>query len=493
MRHFDLVVIGSGPGGQKAAIQAAKLGKTVAVIEKMQFVGGVAINTGTIPSKALREAVMSLVGVRQQHIGEFTALDRKSRLSKLVESCQRVIRAEIDVVRSHFGSNGIELLNGIGSFVQKDVIVVEGEHSVETVGARKVLIAVGTTPTRPENIRFDSDKIITSDELLNLPYLPSTMIIVGGGVIGTEYASMLAALGVRVTLIEGRSRILDFLDAEIGEALQYHLRQMGMTLRLGEKVVSIKRIPTAQRNGQAEPANALGTGLGVANPTVSSDLVEATLESGKTIRADCLLYCVGRQGATSRLNLNATEGAGEPGVTADDRGRIKVNEHYQTGNPDIYAVGDVIGFPALASTSMEQGRMAACHMFGEKFESYAELFPYGIYSIPEISMVGWTEEKLTQAGIPYEAGIAQYKETARGQLLGDERGMLKLLIHQESGAVLGVHIIGSQATELVHIGQAVMAFKGTVDYFVNTVFNYPTLAECYKIAAFNGRNKIRAM
>jgi NAD(P) transhydrogenase len=498
MRHFDLVVIGSGPGGQKAAIQAAKLGKSVAVIEKMQFVGGVAINTGTIPSKALREAVLSLVGARQQNLGEFAALDRKSRLGKLVESCQRVIRAEIDVVRNHFGSNGIELLNGIGSFVQKDVIVVEGEHSVETVGARKVVIAVGTSPTRPETIRFDSDKIITSDELLNLPYLPSTMIIVGGGVIGTEYASMLAALGVRVTLIEGRNRILDFLDAEIGEALQYHLRQMGMTLRLGEKVVSIKRIPTnhGPKSTQAETVNALGTGIAIPPPTgagISSDLVEATLESGKTIRADCLMYCVGRQGSTSRLNLHATEGGGEPGVSADDRGRIKVNEHYQTGNPDIYAVGDVIGFPALASTSMEQGRMAACHMFGEKYDSYAELFPYGIYSIPEISMVGWTEEKLTQAGIPYEAGIAQYKETARGQLLGDDHGMLKLLIHQETGAVLGVHIIGSQATELVHIGQAVMAFKGAVDYFVNTVFNYPTLAECYKIAAFNGRNKIRAM
>ncbi len=479
MRHFDLVVIGSGPGGQKAAIQAAKLGKSVAVIEKMQFVGGVAINTGTIPSKALREAVLSLVGTRQQRMGEFAALDRRTRVSKLIESCQRVIKAEIDVVRHHFSSNGIELIQGTGSLVQKDVVVVESEHAVETVGAGKVLIAVGTTPTRPDTIAFDNDKILTSDELLSLPYLPSSMIIVGGGVIGTEYASMLAALGVRVTLIEGRTRILDFLDAEIGEALQYHLRQSGMTLRLGEKVVSIKRIPVPQGARGAAPNG---------DAPVSSDLVEATLESGKTIRADCLMYCVGRQGATWRLNLQNV-----PGVSADDRGRIKVNEHFQTDCPDVYAVGDVIGFPALASTSMEQGRMAACHMFGERYESYAELFPYGIYSIPEISMVGWTEEKLTQAGIPYEAGIAQYKETARGQLLGDEDGMLKLLIHQESGAVLGVHIIGSQATELVHIGQAVMAFKGTVDYFVNTVFNYPTLAECYKIAAFNGRNKIRAM
>lgn len=483
MRHFDLVVIGSGPGGQKAAIQAAKLSKSVAVVEKMQFVGGVAINTGTIPSKALREAVLSLVGTKQQTIGEFSALDRKARLGKLVESCQRVIRAEIDVVRHHFSSNGIELIQGTASFVQKDVIVVESDHAVETVGADRILIATGTTPTKPETIKFDADKIITSDELLQLPYLPSTMIIVGGGVIGTEYASMLATLGVRVTLIEGRPRIMDFLDAEIGEALQYHLRQMGMTLRMGEKVVSIKRIPV--------PTGLRSSGAGTTGSDgaiVSPDMVEATLESGKTIRADCLLYCVGRQGSTARLNLQNSGGA-----TADDRGRIKVNANYQTDSPEVYAVGDVIGFPALASTSMEQGRQAACHMYGERYESYAELFPYGIYSIPEISMVGWTEEKLTQAGIPYEAGIAQYKETARGQLLNDELGMLKMLIHQESGVVLGVHIIGTNATELVHIGQAVMAFKGTVDYFVNTVFNYPTLAECYKIAAFNGRNKIRAV
>ena len=474
MRHFDLVVIGSGPGGQKATIQAAKLGKKVCVIEKMQAVGGVAINTGTIPSKALREAVMTLVGAKQQHLGAFQAMDRKTRLSKLIESCHRVITAEVDIVREQFAANGIELLHGVGSFAQNDTIVVEGEHAVETVGADKVLVAVGTMPARPDSIAFDADKIITSDELLSLPYLPNNMIIVGGGVIGTEYASMLAELGVKVTLIEGRPRILEFLDSEICEALQYHLRQSGMTLRLGEKVVSIKRIPVPE-------------GQRPATPGTSPDMVEATLESGKTIRADCLMYCVGRQGSTGRLNLE------NAGLSADDRGRIKVNANYQTEKPNVYAVGDVIGFPSLASTSMEQGRIAACHMFGEHIESMPELFPYGIYAIPELSMVGWTEEKLTAAGIPYEAGIAQYKETARGQLLGDDIGMLKMLIHQESGVVLGVHIIGTNATELVHIGQAVMAFKGTVDYFINAVFNYPTLAECYKVAGFNGRNKIRSV
>jgi NAD(P) transhydrogenase len=470
MRHFDLCVIGSGPGGQKAAIQAAKLGKRVVVCEKMQFVGGVAINTGTIPSKALREAVLALTGYRTSDSDGF-ASGSKPRLPQLLESCNRVIKAEIDVVRNHFVSNGIEVCQGVASFAGPDTVVVEGTHSIETIGAEHILVAVGTTPTKPASIPFDNELIITSDELLQLPTLPGTMIIVGGGVIGTEYASMLAMLGVRVTLIEGRNRLLDFVDQEIGEALQFHLRQMGMTLRLGEKVVTIKRVAGAGRSK--------GGGTG--------DYVEAILESGKVVRADCLLYCVGRQGATDRLNL------AEAGLSADDRGRIKVDANYQTSNKQVYAVGDVIGFPALASTSMEQGRTAACHMFGERTDAVKELFPFGIYSIPEISMVGWTEDKLTAANVPYEAGIAHYKETARGQLIGDELGMLKLLIHQESRTILGVHIIGTGATELVHIGQAVMAFKGTVDYFIDTVFNYPTLAECYKIAGFNGRNKLKSV
>ncbi|MCC6322486.1 MAG: Si-specific NAD(P)(+) transhydrogenase [Phycisphaerales bacterium] len=480
MRQYDLVVIGSGPGGQKAAIQAAKLGKSVVIIERMAFVGGVAINTGTIPSKALREAVLDLKATVRARLGAPGAggtIDRRAALSTLVESCNRVIKAEIEVVRKALVSNNIELIHGVGSLAGPDTVVVEGEHSVETVGATNIVVATGTVPAKPADVPFDGVNIITSDEILKLEYLPTTMIVVGGGVIGTEYASMLASLGVRVTLIEGRPRLLDFLDNEVCEALQYHLRQMGVTLRLGEKVVSIKKVPPLPGGRTGAPANASGGG----------EMVEAMLESGKTIRADCLMYCIGRQGATDRLNLQ------NAGLSADERGRIKVNEKYQTSVENIYAVGDVIGFPALASTSMEQGRLAACHMFGEPSESVPDLFPYGIYAIPEISMVGWTEERLTKEGIPYEAGIAQYKETARGQLLGDEIGMLKMLIHQESGVVLGVHIIGSQATELIHIGQAVMAHKGTVNYFVNTVFNYPTLAECYKIAAFNGRNKLRAV
>jgi NAD(P) transhydrogenase len=474
MRRFDLVVIGSGPAGQKAAIQAAKLGKSVCVIEGYGNIGGVAVNTGTIPSKALREAILNLgtcrvgLGGRGAGPAEAAAVSRTSTLANLWDACRPIIRAEVDLVRGHFASNGVALINGWASFEDPHKIKSEGEHHSEVVQADNVVIAVGTSPARPANVPFDHEDVITSDELLTLKELPHSMIIVGGGVIGTEYASMLSLLGVKVTLIEGRSRLLDFVDAEITEALQYHLRQAGMTLRLGEKVVTIRKVeaPAGARTG-------------------NSVMAEAVLESGKTLRADCLMYAIGRQGATDRLNLKAA------GLEADNRGRIKVNECFQTAVPHIYAVGDVVGFPALASTSMEQGRMSACHMFGAKYETVAELLPYGIYSIPEMSQVGWTEEKLTAEGIPYEAGIAQYKEIARGQLLGDEIGMLKLLIHQETHAILGVHIIGTGATELIHIGQCAMAFKATVEYFVNTVFNYPTLAECYKVAALNGLNKLR--
>jgi len=470
MRHFDLCVIGSGPGGQKAAIQAAKLGKAVCVVEASEVVGGAAINTGTIPSKALREAILNLGGCHTiaPSSADFAHAAREATLAGLWQSCQEIIKAEIDLVRGHFASNGITLITGRGQFRDANTIDVMGLHATETVHADNICIAVGTRPARPSSIEFGTDDIITSDELLTLKRLPYSMIVVGGGVIGTEYASMLAALGVKVTLVEGRSRLLDFIDAEICEALQYHLRQAGVTLRLGEKVVTIKRCEAPDGARSSDKV-----------------LVEATLESGKQLRADCLLNAIGRQGATDGLNLQAA------GLSADERGRIKVDKFCQTCVPHIYAVGDVIGFPALASTSMEQGRLAANAMFGKRRESSPELIPYGIYSIPEISMVGWTEERLTAEGIPYEAGVAQYKEIARGQILGDEIGMLKLLIHQESHAILGAHVIGTGATELIHIGQCAIAFKATVEYFIDAVFNYPTLAECYKVAALNGLNKLR--
>ncbi len=468
-QHYQLCVIGSGPAGQKAAIQASKLGKSVCVVERREVVGGVSINTGTIPSKALREAILRMLG-RQSAMPREADLRgaRERAFSELLNSAQNVIRAEIEIVDDQFRRNEVCLIHGQAAFKDPRTITVRSADGEHELTADFFVISVGTRPARGQGIPFDHSTVITSDELLALPGLPRSMIIVGGGVIGTEYASMLGAMGVRITLIEGRPRILEFVDDELTESLQYHLRQGGMTLRLGEKVVKVSKTET--------PPGARASG---------GELVEATLESGKVLRADTLLYAVGRQGNTDSLNLAAA------GLAADDRGRITVDEFFRTAVPHIYACGDVIGFPALASTSMEQGRLAALHMFGHIAQSSTELLPYGIYSIPEISMVGWTEERLTKEGIPYEAGIAQYKEIARGQLLGDEIGMLKMLIHQESHAVLGVHVIGTGATELIHIGQAVMAHKGTAEYFVNTVFNYPTLAECYKVAALNGLNKLR--
>ena len=465
MRHFDCAVIGSGPAGQKAAIQAAKLGKKTVVIEKSNVLGGAGINTGTIPSKALRQAVIHLTGSSYRGLfGESYRVKSHITIADLIFVSEQVIRNELDLVRGHFERNDVELVWGNAHFVSPHLLEVVRPDDAERLTADVFVVATGSRPARPDNVPFDPQCVVCSDTLLRLERLPKTMIVVGGGVIGTEYACMMATLGVKVTLVEGRREVLGFLDREITEAFQYHMRRLGTTLRLGEKVAKIEHITSTALN---------------------APVVQATLESGKTLQAQALLYSIGRQGTTAGLQLENV------GLVADDRERLKVNAHYQTEVPHIYAVGDVIGFPALASTAMEQGRLAVCHAFGEPTCSIPELFPYGVYAIPEISMVGKTEDQLTDAGIPYEAGIAQYKELARGQLLGDDTGMLKLLIHQETRQILGVHAIGSNATELIHIGQAVMAFSGTVDYFINNVFNFPTLAEAYKVAALNGMNKLR--
>jgi NAD(P) transhydrogenase len=505
MRHFDCIVIGTGPAGQKAAIQAAKLGKSVCIIEKNNVLGGASINTGTIPSKALREAVLHLTGASKRGLfGESSRIKRNITISDLIYVSQQVIHQELSLIRDHFERNNIELVWGAARFDDDNVIYVDRTDDFEVFSAEKFVIATGTRPAMPSNVPFNPKTIFTSDGLLKLETLPKTMIVVGGGVIGVEYACMLATLGVKITLVEGRGDVLGFLDHEITEALQYQMRRMGITLRLGEKVAKIEEISpdkpelkqaaaVSAATAVAAAANDPGTpGIALSAPVRAAEkfstptaLVQATLESGKHLHAQTLLYAVGRQGTTAALRLDKV------GLAADDRERLKVNEHYQTAVEHIYAAGDVIGFPALASTAMEQGRLAACHAFGVPTSSMPELFPFGIYAIPEISMVGKTEEQLTKAGIPYEAGIAQYSELARGQLLGDQDGMLKLLIHQDDHTILGVHAIGTGSTELIHIGQAVMAFKGTVDYFINNVFNYPTLAEAYKVAALNGLNKLR--
>ncbi len=466
MRHYDVIVIGTGPAGQKAAIQAAKLGKHVAIIEKNAVLGGAEINTGTIPSKALREAVLYLTGAGKRALfGDNFRPKRDITILDLISVSQLVVQNERAVIREQFDRNGIDLLWGAARFEGPNLVAVQTPDRQDMITGDIFIIATGTRPATPASVPFNEHSIFTSDGLLKLDKLPKSIIIVGGGVIGVEYACMLGALGARVTLVEGKNQLLEFLDTEIVEALQYQMRQTGITLRLGEKVAKIEEIPCPTNHGQM--------------------LVQAHLESGKTLTAETLLYAVGRQGTCKALQLDTV------GLVADDRERLKVDANYQTAVKHIYAAGDVIGFPALASTAMEQGRLAVCHAFGVEVTSIPELFPFGIYSIPEISMVGKTEKQLTDAGIPYECGIAHYKEVARGQLLGDSIGMLKLLIHQENHKLLGVHAIGTQSTELIHIGQAVLTFSGTVEYFINNVFNYPTLAETYKVAAFNGLNKIR--
>ncbi|GHF62276.1 NAD(P) transhydrogenase [Deinococcus metalli] len=466
----DLLVIGSGPGGQRAAIQAAKLGKKVAVIERKTVVGGVCINTGTIPSKTFREAIMHLSGYNERGLyGASYMVKEDLGMDDLLHRTTSVITHELDVIRSQLHRNRVEVIAAEASFTGphtlrlRDVRAGKGGETWREVSARHIVVAVGTRAARDPKIPFDGKRILISDDILDLSTLPRTVTVIGGGVIGCEYASMFAALGVRVTLIDKRPRLLEFIDHEITDILTYQLRQNRMTLRLGEGVRDVTALPGADgRTGS----------------------VKVTLASGKEITTDMVLYSIGRVGATDRLNLEAA------GLSADGRGRIEVNEHYQTSQPHIYAVGDVIGFPSLASVSMEQGRLAACHAYDIPTQSVPELFPYGIYTIPEISTVGKSEEELTQAGVPYEIGKAQYREIARGQIIGDEQGTLKLIFHLETRVLLGVHIIGSGASELIHIGQAVMSFGGTVDYFVNTVFNYPTLAECYKTAAFDGINRL---
>ncbi len=461
MAHYDLVVIGSGPAGQRAAIQGAKTGKRVALVERREVIGGVCINTGTIPSKTMREAVLHLSGYNYQNIyGVSYRVKDKITMADLAFRIQHVIKTEVDVTQAQLARNGIEVLTGVASFKDNRTVVVTNTRGTNTVTADKIVIGTGTKPAASEKVPINSRTIINSDQILEMPSIPKILIVVGGGVIGVEYACMFAALGVRVTLIEKRPRLLEFADSEIVEALSYHLRDHRVTMRLNEEVQSVSE-------------------------TSDGEGVVAFLESNKKVTGDSLLYAVGRQGNVDELDLEAA------GLESDNRGRIKVNENYQTSQSNIYAVGDVIGFPSLASVSMEQGRIAVAHAFGTPVSSNPNYFPFGIYTIPEISFTGKTEEQLTDEDVPYEVGVAYYREIARGQIRGDTTGRLKLIFHRETLEILGVHIIGEGASELLHIGQAVLILKGTMEYFQNTVFNYPTLAECYKAAAFNGLNKLR--
>ena len=461
---YDLLVVGTGPGGQRAAIAAAKLGHRVGVVDRLTMVGGVCINTGTIPSKTLREAVLYLTGMNQRDVyGASYRLKAEITIEDLTARTQHVIGREVEVVRAQLMRNHVHLLSGEAAFVDEHTIAVDGpgdkpEHL--RVSAASIVLAPGTVPARPEHVEFDDVRVIDSDGILRLRSVPASMVVVGAGVIGMEYASMFAALGTRVTVVDVRPSMLDFCDHEVVESLRFHLRDQSVSFRFGETVESV----------QVTEAG-----------TVTS------LASGKRIPAETVMYSAGRQGATEGLNLRAA------GLQADKRGRIKVDEAFRTEVPHIYAVGDVIGFPALAATSMEQGRLAGMHAFGEGAGQITALQPIGIYTIPEISYVGRTEDELTNAAVPYEVGLARYRELARGQIVGDSYGMLKLLVHTEDRTILGVHVFGTSATDLVHIGQAVMGCGGTVDYLVDTVFNYPTLSEAYKVAALDATNKLRAL
>ena len=461
---FDLVVIGSGPGGHRAAIQAAKLGKKVALAEKNPMVDGVCVHTGTIPSKTLREAALHLTGYQERSIyGASYTVKEDITMADLLRRAHYVINHEQDVLCHQLRRNNIDMISGEAKFIDPHTLYVSGSgsSSTRTLTAEKIIIGTGTKTARDQKIKFDGEFIFTSDDLLQIEQLPTSITVIGAGVIGLEYATIFAAIGARVTLVDSRPRLLDFIDAEIIDTLVYQMRQDRVTFRLGETVSAVETFKDGERTK-----------------------VKISLASGKEFATEKALVSVGRIGATESLELEMA------GIVSDDRGRINVDSKYQTQTPNIYAVGDVIGFPSLASTSREQGRIAACHAFGFETESLSSFFPYGIYTIPEISVCGKTEEELTEAGVPYEIGKASYREISRGHIIGDEVGFLKLLFHLQTRELLGVHILGEGASELVHIGQAVMGSKGKIDHFVDTVFNYPTLAECYKTAAFNGLNRL---
>lgn len=458
---FDLVVIGSGPAGQKAAIQAAKLGKKTLVVEARANVGGACLYDGTVPSKSFREAIIHLSGYKQRsHYGEAYRVKYNIEMEDLTERTDGIVGDIEQTMRSQLLRNNVEIAQGYGSFVSDHEIKITNGKRETFVNTDFVVIAVGTHPWKPSDFQFDNEVILDSDGILHMKRLPKTLSIVGGGVIGCEYGSMFAALGIKVTIVEQRESILSFIDKELIDALIYKLREQKVHIITNDKVIGCSKSP----DGRAV----------------------TYLESGKRVVTDCLLVSAGRVGNIGELNLPAV------GIEADKRGLIQANEHYQTQVPHIYAIGDIIGSPALASTALEQGRRAACHAFGLIDRNFKFPLPYGVYTIPEISMVGKTEAELSKERVPYEVGIARFSEVERGKITGDDSGILKILFHRHTLQLLGVHIIGESASELIHVGQSVMALGGGADYLAQAVFNYPTLSQAYRTAALDGMNKIIA-
>lgn len=458
--NYDLIVIGSGPAGQKAALQAAKINKRVAMIERGREIGGVAVHTGTIPSKTLREAAVYFSGYGQPDIyRKASQLNENLSMDDLLQRVAGTTNQEMEVMSHQLRRNNIEIIQGTASFLDAHRIKIKNRHDkVSEIQADNILLATGTKPDRADNIPFDGEVIVDSDDILNFKNLPKSMIVVGAGVIGVEYASIFSALNINVVLVDERDAIMEFMDHQIIDELSNLMRARGTVIRLGEKVSSV--IKNEQNQAQV------------------------TLESGKNICADLVLITSGRTGCVDSLNLDAA------GLSANSQGQIKVNKYFQTDIAHIYAAGDLIGFPSLVSTSMEQGKLAARHAFGLSLHSRPELFPFGVYAMPEMSMVGKTEEELIKARMPYEVGVAYLKETARGHIMGLQEGLLKLIFSRADKKLLGVHVIGEEATELVHIGQAVLALNGDLNFFIENVFNYPTLAEAYKIAALDASERM---
>ncbi|MGO7210212.1 Si-specific NAD(P)(+) transhydrogenase [Rhizobium leguminosarum] len=461
MLQYDLVVVGSGPAGRRGAIQAAKLGKKVLVIEQGKRVGGVSVHTGTIPSKTLRETALNLSGWRERGFyGRSYRVKEEISADDLRRRLLITLNHEVEVLEHQFARNRVQHIRGKASFIDASTLqVIKDDGETTQVTAASVLLAVGTKPFRPDYIPFDGKTVLDSDELLDIQDLPRSMVVIGAGVIGIEYATIFSALDTAVTVIDPKATMLDFIDKEIIEDFTYQLRDRNMKLLLGQKADKVE--------------------------TLDDGKVGLTLDSGRRLTTDMVLFAAGRMGATDALNLPAI------GLEADSRGRLKVNpETFQTSVANVYAAGDVVGFPSLASTSMEQGRIAARVAIGAVAKEPPKYFPYGIYAVPEISTCGLTEEEMKERGIPYECGIARFRETSRGHIMGLDTGLLKLIFSLKTRRLLGVHIVGEGATELVHIGQAVLNLKGTVEYFVENTFNYPTLAEAYKIAGLDAWNRM---
>lgn len=456
---YDMVIIGSGPGGQKAAIQAGKLGKRILVVDSRNKLGGICLHDGTIPSKSFREAIMHLSGYRERnHYGRAYRVKDQISMGDLTDRTNSIVNTIEQTIRSQLTRNNIEIVAGYGSLVGPNQVKIRTGNKEQIVTTEFVVIATGTRPYHPKAFEFDGKIILDSDTILKMQKMPRTMSIVGGGVIGCEYGTMFATLGVKVTIVEARSAVLGFVDKELVDTLVYKLRDQKALIITDDKVVRCSISP----DGRAV----------------------TYLESGKRIVTDVLLVSAGRQGNVEELGLK------QVGIEVSDRGIIAVNNEYQTTLPNVYAVGDVIGAPALAATAIEQGRAAACHAFGINEYSPKLPIPYGIYTLPEIAMVGKTEEELSKAKVPYEVGIARFNEVERGKIVGEDSGVLKILFDRGTLQLLGVHIIGDHAAELVHVGQTVMAFEGGIDTLCHMVFNYPTLSQAYKTAALDGLNKI---